>query len=223
MERHVSNHRTAIDDIRDSATHIGNAVHYNSKRMEFLLESITSQDNYLHDAMGNIRADSNGIRSDFEGASIHLLEVDLYQRSTESNPTKPNPGKVSAVTFYRGGKTRVDLCWHTRQEFRNISTDHKDELKSCQGSNEGKSYIKNKQTINRKKRKSDLDNSEKENWRKKLKKSINGQSRISHVMSNMREEETNNSSLAAAIVGYGVGTGRGVNSGVLLGASGRGC
>ena len=167
--------------------------------MEFLLESITSQDNYLHDAMGNIRADSNGIRSDFEGASIHLLEVDLYQRSTESNPTKPNPGKVSAVTFYRGGKTRVDLCWHTRQEFRNISTDHKDELKSCQGSNEGKSYIKNKQTINRKKRKSDLDNSEKENWRKKLKKSINGQSRISHVMSNMREEETNNSSLVAAI------------------------
>ena len=72
----------------------------------------------------------NGLRSNFEGASIHLIEVDPYRRSTKSNPTKPNPGKVSAVTFAGHGKTGVDLRWHTRQEFCDLSSEQEDELTS---------------------------------------------------------------------------------------------
>ena len=59
--------------------------------------------------MGNIRANTNGLRSDFEGASSHLIEVDPYRRSTKSNPTKTKPVKVSAVKFSGQGKTGVDL------------------------------------------------------------------------------------------------------------------
>ena len=118
MEKNVPNHRTAIDDLRDCATHIGNAVPNTPQRVEFLLDSITSQGYSLQDDMVNIRANTNAPRSYFEGASSHVIEVDPYWRSTKSNPKKPNPVKVSAVTFDRRGKTRVDLCWQTRQEFR---------------------------------------------------------------------------------------------------------
>ena len=97
MEQHVSNHWTAIDNLRDCAT-LNPPTPNAPQRVEFLLDSITSQDNALQAAMGNICADTNGLRSDFEGASSHLIEVDPYQRSKKSNPTKPNPLK-----FQRSG------------------------------------------------------------------------------------------------------------------------
>ena len=133
MEQHVSNIRTAIDNLRDCVTHIGNAVPNTPQRVEFLLYSITSQDNALQAAMGNIRADTNGLRSDFEGATSHLIEFDPYQKSTKSNPTKPNPVIFSAVTFTGRGKIEVNLHWHTRKEFIDIYSEHKDELTYWQG------------------------------------------------------------------------------------------
>ena len=51
LEQYVLNRRTAIDDIRDCATCIGNAVPNTPQRVEFLLGSITSQDNALQAAM----------------------------------------------------------------------------------------------------------------------------------------------------------------------------
>ena len=73
LEQHVSNHRTPIDNLCDYATHIGNAVPNTPHRVEFLIESITSQDNTLQAAMGNILANTNGLRSYFEVASSHLI------------------------------------------------------------------------------------------------------------------------------------------------------
>ena len=88
--------------------------------------------------MVNIRANTNGIRSYFEGAPSHLIEFDLYRRSKKYNPTKPKPLKVSVVTFSKQGKTGVNPRWHTLQEFCDISSEKNDELTSRQGSNAGK-------------------------------------------------------------------------------------
>ena len=91
FEEHFSNQRTNIDDLRDCATHIVNAVPNNPQRVEFILESITSQDNALQASMVNIPTGTNFLRSDFEGASIHLIEVELYWRSkniTQQNQTQ---------------------------------------------------------------------------------------------------------------------------------------
>ena len=46
---------------------LANTVPNTPQGVEFLLESITSQDNSIQAAMGNIRANANGPRSDFEG------------------------------------------------------------------------------------------------------------------------------------------------------------
>ena len=113
LDQHVSNHRDAIDNICDCATHIGNTVPNTPQRVEFLLEFITLQDNTLQSAMGNICADTNVLRIGSEGASSHLIEVNPYRRSTKYDQTEPNPVKVSAVTFSGRGKTGVDLRWQT--------------------------------------------------------------------------------------------------------------
>ena len=47
LEQHVSNHRTAVDDLVECAQHINNAVPNMSQRVEYLLESISSQDSSL--------------------------------------------------------------------------------------------------------------------------------------------------------------------------------
>ena len=65
LENHVSRHRSAVDKLKECADHIGNPVPDASQRVEYLLDSITSQDSALQAAIGNIRADSSGLRKDF--------------------------------------------------------------------------------------------------------------------------------------------------------------
>jgi hypothetical protein len=109
LEQHVSNHRTAVDDLVDCALHISNAVPNMSQHVEYLLESISCQDSSLQAAMGNIRADTNGMRGNFETAAGHLIEVDPYRRGTnQANPNKGKQATVSAVTFAGRGRTGVD-------------------------------------------------------------------------------------------------------------------
>ena len=55
--------------------HISSAVPNTPQRVEYLLESINCQDNALQAAMGNIRADTNNMRIDFEGAASHIIEI----------------------------------------------------------------------------------------------------------------------------------------------------
>ena len=76
--------------------------------------------------MGNIRVDTNGLRSEFESASSHLIEVDKYTRSSNTS-NKNQQDNVSSVTFSGRGQTGVDLRWHAWQEFRELSDAQKDE------------------------------------------------------------------------------------------------
>ena len=77
----------------DCLTHIGNAVPNTPQRVKFLLFSVTSQDNALQSAMGNIRADTNGLRGDLEELQYTWLKL------TYTGNLQNLTGKVSAVTF----------------------------------------------------------------------------------------------------------------------------
>jgi len=206
LEQHVSNHRTAIDDLAECAIHIKNAVPNMAQRVEYLLESINSQDSSLQAALGNVRADTNNMRSNFELSAAHLIEVDPYRRSSKSNPKMAEP-KISAVSFAGRGQSGVDLRWHTRQEFRALSSDKKDELTAWQRSNDGKAAIKKSRDSvdgnrnNRKRNGGEGGNkSDSETWKKKFKKAIKTQSGLSHVMSVMLAEESDASPIIAAML-----------------------
>ena len=205
LEQHVSNHRTAIDDLIECSTHIGNAVPHLAQRVEFLLESINSQESSLQAAMGNVRADTNNMRGNFELAAAHLIEVDPYRRSFKSTSNKSIDANVSSVSFAGRGQSGVDLRWHTRQEFRELSSDKKDELTAWQRSNEGKAAIKKSRdggkskTSKRKHGDEQPSKSNNDNWRKKFQKAIKTQSGLSHIMSVMMAEEACSNGIVAAM------------------------
>ena len=89
LETHVSNHRQALDDLQECADHITVAVTDPAQRVEYLIDSITCSDNTLQASLGLIRANTNGMRSDFELAASALIEVDPYRRSQKICPPPP--------------------------------------------------------------------------------------------------------------------------------------
>ena len=136
LETHVSNHRQAVDDLRECSDHITVSVPDEPQRVEYLIDSIACQDNTLQAAIGLIRANTNNMRSDFESAASALIEVDPYKRSQRNTPVRT--ANVSAIDFAAGrGQTGVDLRWYPRREFLSLSKEQKDELTAWQKTDKG--------------------------------------------------------------------------------------
>ena len=85
LETHVSNHHQAFDELRECSQHINVPVPSDSQRVEYLIDSISSKDVTLSSAIGIIRANTNNMRNDFEGAASSMIEVDPYRRTTRLN------------------------------------------------------------------------------------------------------------------------------------------
>ena len=201
LEQHISNHRTAVDDLNDCFVHIKNAVPNEAQRVEYLLESITCQDSSLQAAMGNIRADTNNMRSNFESAASHIIEVDPYRRASRQHPKGGRSANVSSITFAGRGKTGVDLRWHTRKEFGSLSNEQKDELSTWQKTKEGKKAIKEQRANAKSYKRTVVDeasNNDK-SWKKKFRKAIKTQDGLSHVMTLLAKEEASNAALISGI------------------------
>ena len=206
LEKHVSNHRQAVEDLNDCANHITVSIPDPSQRVEFLIDSITCADPTLQAAIGLIRSNVNGMRSNFELAANSLIEVDPFSRSRRQRE-RPN-AQISAIDFSagRGPKTGVDLRWHSPPEFKALSKEQKDELISWQKTDEGKATLNKSKAEKDKsgKRKDNPSNStyEKEvhNKRKKwLGNYVKKASGLKHVMSVLAKEEAGNSAFVATL------------------------
>jgi hypothetical protein len=200
LETLVSNHRQAVDDLIECNAKIHTQVPDEPQRVEYLLDAITCQDSALQAAIGNIRASTNDMRVQFETASSHLIEVDPYKRLA-CNPQGGGNAKVSDTRFSAGrGKTGVDLHWHPRSKFMELSDAQKDELTTWQKTAEGKKLMAADKKQRKRENKDTSPNPPRpENWKKKLKKSIRTPEGLAHVMSVLREEESSNSDLAATL------------------------
>ena len=136
LDTHVSNNRQSYDDIRECSTH--NTVHVPSdpQIMEYLIDSITSKDSTLQYSIGLVRANTNNMCNDFEGAANIPIEIDPYLRSTRTNTRDAN---VSAIDFSAGrGDTGVDIRFHPKHKFLELPQDQKDKLTDCFSTNYGK-------------------------------------------------------------------------------------
>jgi len=148
----VSNHRQALDDIKECKEHITVTVPDDSQRVEYLIDSINCSDNTLQATIGLIRATTNNSRNDFEVAAISLIEVDPYRRQQRNTSSKG--AQVSGVSFAGRGSSGVDLRWHHPKEFKELSSEQKDELTQWQSSSEGKKTLdKSKKEAAEKRRK----------------------------------------------------------------------
>ena len=205
LETHVSNHRQAVDDLRECSSHITVAVPDQSQRVEYLIDSIACNDSTLQAAIGLIRANTNNMRNDYESAASALIEVDPYRRS-QRNPN-PKTASVSAIDFSAGrGTSGVDLRWHPRNDFKSLPSDQKEELIEWMKSNDGKKAMRKSRDNFLKKRKANggddksKSNSKPEgNWKKRFKKAIKTPKGLQQVMSVLAEEEKTNTAFVAAL------------------------
>ena len=94
--------------------------------MEDIIDSITSMDSTLQASVGLVRANTNNMRNDLEGAANILIEIDTYRRSTRTNTRNAN---IFAIDFSDvRGNTGVDLRFHPKHKFLELPQDQKDEL-----------------------------------------------------------------------------------------------
>ena len=202
LETHVSNHRSAVDDLSDCSQHITVAIPVAAQRVEYLIDSITCSDPTLQAAIGLIRANTNNMRNDFEKAASSLIEVDPYKRANKGGGN-PRQGNISALDFKAGrGTTGVDLRWHTVQEYKNLGDDQRVELQSFMRSEEGKKLMKKSRAAAAKKRNTDSSDKGKAgtgNWKKKMKKALKSPHGIKTVMAILGEEEKTNQGFISAL------------------------
>ena len=204
LEAHVSNHRAAIDDLRECSAHITVTVPDQSQRVEYLIDSINNNDNTLQAVIGLIRANTNNMRNDFEAAASALIEVDPFRRSNKAGGT-PRMANVSAIDFNAGrGASGVDLWWYTHKEFKKLSEDQKQELHEFMRTQEGKRVMKqSRQATAKRKADSDIDsrngNNNSGNWKRKMKKAMKTPSGLRSVMTLLAQEEQSNQRFVAAL------------------------
>ena len=154
-------------------------------------------DNTLQAAIGLVRSDVNGMRSDFDTTATSLIEVDPYRRGAKHTPE----ANISAVDFSAGrGKTGVDLRWHPRKEFSNLTQPQKDELKIWFKTPEGKKTTKEQRKQNKRKSKeghdTKYDGKSNGNWKKKkMKHAIKTKNGLKTVIAALEEEEKTNQEL----------------------------
>ena len=207
LETHVSNHRAAVDDLRECATHITVTVPDPAQRVEYLIDSISCQDNTLQAAIGLIRANTNNMRNDFELAASALIEVDPYRRGNKTGFNRT--ANVSAIDFSAGrGQTGVDFRWHPHKDFKRLPDDQKEKLLAWMKTQEGKDTMrKSRKAHDAAKRKRGNGNGGDSrgkangggNWKKKMKRAMKTPQGLKSVMSLLAEEEESNKGLIAAL------------------------
>ena len=124
LESHVSNHK-AIDDLHKCSTHITSTVSNDAQRVKYLLDSIICQDASLQAAIGIVRANTNNMQHNFDLAAASFIEVDPYKRSQGGHHFSKY-ASISSIDFSAGrGETGVDLQWHPKSKFNEVSKDNR--------------------------------------------------------------------------------------------------
>ena len=213
LEKHVSSHRQAVDDLMECANHITCVIPDQSQRVEYIIDSISCNDITLQAALGLIRANTNNMRNDFELCCSTLIEVDPYRRSQKSSSKTPL-AQISGIDFSAGrGSSGVDLRWHHPKEFKALSSDKKTELCNWQKTQDGKKSLKKSRLEAEKRQAVDW---YKEGgagkgkrggnttisdgaWKKKLKRAVKTKNGFKTIMSVLAEEESTNQALVNAL------------------------
>ena len=165
LDRHIVSHRAAHNDMVRASENTPYQPPNDHTRVQRLLNSIVSTDIKVISAVTTILADTTK-RDDFENAADFLLLAALIPVS-ESNLNHT----ISAVTdladdsnsgFEIGdvGKTGVELRYYSRETFRNLPQEQRDELaawnrkrKADQGAEDGNREGKNSRRTKRRREK----------------------------------------------------------------------
>ena len=142
LDKFTNLHRTAYVSLEEAALHVTFQLPNEHTRVGYLLDNITSSDPALQAALSSVRADTNGMRGDFEKAVTFLLPTCPYARSSKSK-SNGNNAIVSDATLQGQGasKTGVDLRWYKKAEYDKLTKEQRAELYEWQQTKQGKKVI----------------------------------------------------------------------------------
>lgn len=143
LDKFTNLHRAAYVALEEAALHVNFQLPNEHTRVGYLLENIVNNDADLRAALASIRADLNGMRSNFERAVAFMLPVCPYAKHSKRNNNN-NYAQISDVQLQgkRYSKTGVDLRWHTKAEYAKLNKAQRDELYKWQKTKQGKAAVK---------------------------------------------------------------------------------
>ena len=136
---HINNLRSFHNNLLRANDHIDYAIPTESQRVERLLKSLQTTEPAIISGITTVRGSTDqetGLYTDFERAADFILRIAPKSKSGGRDHN------ISGVqqdyddvekTISRGPKTGVELRYHTRQEFRELSKEEKDELRELRG------------------------------------------------------------------------------------------
>ncbi len=172
LESFIGTHRMKYEQMKEASSNVQFQLPNEHTRVGYLLDAIETDSPQLHAAMAKIDRDPV-VRSDFELSAAMLIPKDPFakneatkQKSVTFNISCVDGDEGASKTVSkngRGSKTGVDLCWHSPEEFKQLSHAEKSELSAWQKSPEGKKKTgseRNKHFSEKKKRRGPSDTKE---------------------------------------------------------------
>ena len=127
--------------MQQCAEHVDFQLPNEHTRVGYLIESIENSDALLQAALALVQNDTapTGKRNDFEAAAAFLLPHDPVAKKRAS--AKRTHAEVSAIdgSSIRSGKGKsgVEFRYHTKQEYKKLSTEQRNELREWRLENDG--------------------------------------------------------------------------------------
>ena len=160
LEGFIAQLLNAFVSMQQCVEHVEYQLPNSHTRVSYLLDRILCSDAGLQAAMASVRTDDGpqGVRNDFESASMHLLPYDPVAKKHAASGNKRGSEQISAVggdkpekvamsgaitskTKNSIGSTGVHLRYHTPEEYDNLTIEQKDEhhawRKNTQGNKKG--------------------------------------------------------------------------------------
>ena len=135
LEKFVSQHRNAYISMQQCAEYVSFQLPNELTRVKYLLDAIDNSNAELQAAIAMIRQDDgdDGKMNNFEAAVAYLIPRDPVSKKRVSGNKRPQ-AEVSGVSSKgtkkkaRVGVTGVELRFHSKQEYAELSKLQKDEL-----------------------------------------------------------------------------------------------
>lgn len=157
LEKFIAQHRNAYVSMQQCAEHVTFQLPNEFTRVTYLVDAIQCGDAGLQAAMALVRADDQPPRGkmfNFEATASYLLPYDPVAKKRTAQ-VKRGPSQISDVSadFEADvsaasgsskpavGRTGVEFRFYKKQEYRNLTTEQKDELREyrkTQGTNTAK-------------------------------------------------------------------------------------
>ena len=207
LESFMAQHRQKFEQMKEASLHVTFQVPTEHTRVGYILDGIETDSPALHAAIATVRNDKDGARQDFDAAIAILVPSDPFAKQEALKTSKSVQFNIASATGSdtkqnnnngRGGKTNVDLRWHTAQEFAALSRDEKSELSAWQRTAEGKKATSDARSSHFKTKKRQSNNNGNKSS-KKLKARIYALEKEKNDRDKETEDTTKVSQIAAAL------------------------